>query len=229
MSKINIITPVYNEFDTIQPFITSLKNYINSQNADDCFHIIVVDDGSAPSFKTHLKELQVQHNFHLISLQLNQGQQIALIKGLQASRADAYITMDSDFQDPIEYIGALVYKWKQGYDVVNMVRESRSQDSFFKKAFARVFYYFFHLLSFGNNKIDSGDYRLIDHSVVKKLLIKKSQRHYLRAELNWLSNNSFDLKYARPARKYGRSKYTFYKSLKLAYSALLVRLEYKLK
>ena len=55
----------------------------------------------------------------------NFGHQIAVTAGLDYSRGDAVVIIDSDLQDPPEVIAELIAKWREGYEVVYAVRAER--------------------------------------------------------------------------------------------------------
>ena len=50
------------------------------------------------------------------------------------ARGSAVILIDADLQDPPELMGDMVRVWQQGADVVNMKRNSRQGESWFKKS-----------------------------------------------------------------------------------------------
>jgi glycosyltransferase involved in cell wall biosynthesis len=52
---------------------------------------------------------------------------IAVTAGLDYSRGQAVVMMDSDLQDPPEIILEMINKWREGYEVVYAKREERDR------------------------------------------------------------------------------------------------------
>ena len=69
----------------------------------------------------------------------NFGHQPAVSAGLEHASGDAVAVIDADLQDPPEVILRLVEKWREGYDVVNAVREKRKEGV--AKRFAYALFY----------------------------------------------------------------------------------------
>src|SRR5262249_51065841 len=61
------------------------------------------------------------------------GHQAALIAGIDHSRADAVVMLDSDLQHPPELISRLVALWEQGADIVQAVRQDGPQTGTLKR------------------------------------------------------------------------------------------------
>ena len=65
--------------------------------------------------------------------------------------------IDADLQDPPEVILRLVEKWREGYDVVNAVREKRKEGLAKRFAYA-LFYKVYRRLASIDVPLDSGDF-----------------------------------------------------------------------
>ena len=68
----------------------------------------------------------------VINLSRNCGKEVALTAGLDFSQGSAVVPIDADLQDPLELIGDLMAKWREGYDVVFATRRSRQGESWLK-------------------------------------------------------------------------------------------------
>lgn len=62
-----------------------------------------------------------------------------MIAGIDHSKSDVIICMDSDLQHPPAMIGRMLEKYKEGFDVVNMVRMKREDAGFMKKYLQNYF------------------------------------------------------------------------------------------
>lgn len=100
MKKISIIVPCYNEEDVIELFYKELKNILDTiKNYTN--EILFVDDGSKDRTIQILKEIKVKdNNIRIISFSRNFGKESAMLAGLQASKGDYIVVMDSDLQHP---------------------------------------------------------------------------------------------------------------------------------
>ena len=131
MSKIiSIVSPVYNEEGNIKYFYLELKKILDILNYD--YELIFVNDGSKDNSLVYLIELaQLDRKVKIINLSRNFGHQLAITAGLDNSKGDCLIILDSDMQDPPFVIKDLLSKWEEGFQIVNAKRRSR-QDGFFK-------------------------------------------------------------------------------------------------
>ena len=74
--------------------------------------------------------------------------------------------IDADLQDPPEVILEMLAKWREGYEVVYAVREEREGENWFKLLTATVFYRLIYRITDVDIPLDTGDFRLMDRSVV---------------------------------------------------------------
>jgi glycosyltransferase involved in cell wall biosynthesis len=99
-------------------------------------------------------------------LSRNFGKEAALSAGSTTPRPSV-VPMDVDLQDPPEVIGAMLDKWREGYEVVYGVRRNRSTDSLPKRLTADLYYRAHNYLSDDKIPEHAGDFRLLDRSVVE--------------------------------------------------------------
>lgn len=219
MSKmISIVSPVYNEEGNIKVFYLELKKILDPFDYD--YELIFVNDGSKDNSLVYLVELaQSDHRVKIISLSRNFGHQLAITAGLDYSKGDCLIILDSDMQDPPLVIRELLSKWEDGYQIVNAKRRSR-QDGFFKNLSAKIFYKF--LNSILTNKIPEnvGDYRLLDKKAVNILQNIKEKDRYLRGLSTWIGFKQTEVLFDREKRYSGKTHYPFSKMISLAMNAI---------
>jgi len=219
MSKmISIVSPVYNEEGNIKVFYLELKKILDLFDYD--YELIFVNDGSKDNSLVYLVELaQSDHRVKIISLSRNFGHQLAITAGLDYSKGDCLIILDSDMQDPPLVIRELLSKWEDGYQIVNAKRRSR-QDGFFKNLSAKIFYKF--LNSILTNKIPEnvGDYRLLDKKAVNILQNIKEKDRYLRGLSTWIGFKQTEVLFDREKRYSGKTHYPFSKMISLAMNAI---------
>jgi dolichol-phosphate mannosyltransferase len=150
----------------------------------------------------------------------NFGHQVAVTAGLDYSRGDAVVIIDADLQDPPELILEMIKKWKEGYEVVYAVRAEREGESWFKLWTASFFYRLIYRITDVKIPLDTGDFRLMDRSVVEVMNSMRERHRFLRGMSAWVGFKQVGVEYKRAARKAGETKYPFRKMLRLALNAI---------
>jgi polyisoprenyl-phosphate glycosyltransferase len=213
VKKINIVIPIYNEEQNI---IKIFKDII-ALDLEYGLEIIFVNDGSTDDSLQIIKKLSEEHSYvKYISFSRNFGHQIALSAGLDFSDGDFVITMDADFQHPVKHIPDMIKKYKDGFNIVQMVKKNQGKRNFFIKIYTFLFYYLFRKFSDINISNNVSDFRLIDKSVNNELKRFIEKERFLRGLVQWVGFNYTELEYIPEERRYGYSKYNFFKLLKLA-------------
>ena len=150
----------------------------------------------------------------------NFGHQLAVTAGLDYSRGQAVVIIDSDLQDPPEIIPNLITRWREGYEVVYAVRAERTGESWFKLATAKLFYRMIYRITDVDIPIDTGDFRLLDRKVVDVLTHMRERHRFLRGMAAWVGFKQIGVPYKREARFAGETKYPLRKMLKFANDAI---------
>jgi glycosyltransferase involved in cell wall biosynthesis len=219
---LTIVVPCYNEEevfpDTVFQLTNMLKSLIQEQLISESSNLLFVDDGSCD------KTWDLIHDAYSktplirgIKLACNAGHQNALFAGLLAAKdyADCVISIDADLQDDIEVIREFVKKYREGYDVVFGVRDSRDTDNFFKRNTACAFYAFMRKL--GVNLVPHhADFRLMSKRSLIELARYEETNLFLRGIVPTLGFPSTQVFYDRLKRTAGESKYPIKKMLALA-------------
>lgn len=214
-----LVIPCYNEHEVLPETSKQLKNKLGmlistgkiSPNSRICF----INDGSSDNTWQIIADLHEQNKiFSGICLSRNRGHQNALLAGLMTVKdfCDFTISLDSDLQDDVNCIDAMVDKFYGGYDIIYGVRKKRDTDSFLKKITAEGFYKF---ISFMGAQIvyNHSDYRMMSNRAVEGLAEFKEVNLFLRGMVPMLGFNSDKVYYDRLERCAGESKYPFKKML----------------
>ena len=210
----SVVIPVFNEEENLELLYRRLFKVL--QNLCEDYEIIFVDDGSTDnSLKIMRKLRKINERVKIISFSRNFGHQIAITAGIDYASGRAVIVMDADLQDPPEVIPRLVEKWREGYDTVYAIRESR-KDPILKRTIAFVFYRLFQRMSDVDIPVDAGDFRLMSRRVVDILKTMPERNRYLRGLASWVGFNQARVRYARDERYAGQRKYTLWKSASLS-------------
>ncbi len=185
------------------------------------WELLIVDDGSKDN-TTEILRFLCRKDPHIrpVIFARNFGHQLAVTAGLDFSRGDAVVIIDSDLQDPPSVIRDLIEKWREGYEVVYAVRTTREGESWFKLLTASVFYRLIYKITDVDIPLDTGDFRLLDRKVVNVLNNMRERHRFLRGMSVWVGFRQVGVAYKRHARFAGETKYPLKKMLKFAGDAI---------
>jgi dolichol-phosphate mannosyltransferase len=217
---LSVIVPCFNEEEVIEHTNERLARALGEITPD--FEIIYVDDGSKDRTAELLHRIQAASpQVRVIRLSRNFGHQIAVTAGVEYARGEAVVLIDADLQDPPEVIADMVAKWREGYHVVYGQRVDRPGETKFKLWTAKMFYRFINRLSEVPIPLDTGDFRLMDRSVVDALGRMREKHRLLRAMTSWVGFRQVAVPYSRAERFAGTSKYPLRKMLVLAIDGIV--------
>lgn len=215
----SIVVPVYNEVDSLPELHTQLTAVMDTMG--EPWELILIDDGSTDGSTDIMRTLATEDKrVRPVIFARNFGHQIAITAGLDYSRGKAVVIMDADLQDPPEVILSLVEKWNDGYEVVYAVREEREGETWFKKLTASFFYRLINRITDVNIPLDTGDFRLLDRSVVNTLNRMRERHRFPRGMAAWVGFRQVGVPYKRAMRFAGETKYPLSKMLRLALNAI---------
>ncbi len=215
MKDISVVVPIFNEEETIPELYRRLKESV--LQVSESHELIFVNDGSKDNSLLELIKLtETDPSVFYINFSRNFGHQIAVTAGLDHTHGKAVVIIDGDLQDPPELIPELYSKHKEGFEVVYAQREKRLGESAFKRFTAKMFYRTLKRLTSIDIPVDTGDFRLIDHKVVKYLRQMPEKNKFIRGQVAWLGFRQTAVTFKRDKRQYGETGYPFSKMLKFA-------------
>ncbi|MGP9798545.1 glycosyltransferase family 2 protein [Halomonas sp. 86] len=216
---LSLIVPVYNEEESIAPFITAIDKDLQGLDID--LEILFIDDGSTDlTCQEIAKAAENDNRVRCLKLSRNFGKEAAMTAGLDHAKGDAVVPMDVDLQDPPALINEFVYLWREGYDTVYGMRASRKEDGRSKRATAGLFYHIFNKLSHISIPPNTGDYRLLSRRVVNAIRQMPERNRFMKAMFAWPGYPSIGVEYDRPARHAGETKWNYWKLWNFALDGL---------
>ena len=221
MKKIRIILPIFNEGETVQKFYNELKQAI-LKISNYQIKILFVLDKSLDDTEDKLEEI-INNDKACEALIMSSrfGHQECLYAGIEHSQDfDAVITMDADFQHPIESITDMLNAYEKNFNIVNMLRYNNDKSSFFKKLGTSLFYNLAKIFDLKNLKKNSAEFRLLDQKVIKSLMKHQEKDLFLRGIVSNLGYNQEYIDYDYKERKFGSTKYNARSLIYLAINAL---------
>ena len=212
---VSIIVPAYNEELNLETFYTAVSHQLDE--LDYYWEILFVNDGSRDQSLEILHELNRRDSrVKAIHFSRNFGNQMAITAGLEHAIGDVVIVMDADLQQPPEMIPKLLDLWKQGFHVVNTIRNYGEEIGWFKKFSSSMFYRIMNLLSKVRIEPGVSDFRLMDRRVVNILNNMPEQSRFIRAQIAWLGFRQTTISYQCNKRNAGNPSFSTMKLLVLA-------------
>jgi len=213
--EISVVIPMHNEEGALPRLFARLTPCLEQVTQD--YEIICVNDGSRDGTYAALQAFQRDdRRIKLISLSRNFGKEIALTAGLDHAAGAAVIPIDADLQDPPELIPALVEQWKKGYKVVLATRKSRPGDSWFKRKSAEWFYKAMNSMSTVPLPPNTGDFRLMDRTVVEAVRRMPERMRFMKGVFAWVGFSTTAIYFDREARVAGTTTWNYWKLWKFA-------------
>jgi polyisoprenyl-phosphate glycosyltransferase len=220
LPKYSLIIPIYNEQETISEMYRRVKAVMDRLDGET--ELVLINDGSRDKSLSMMRELHQQDKrVCYLSFARNFGHQIAVTAGLNFVRGKVIVILDADLQDPPELIPDMLEKWRQGYQVVYAQRTKRRKETWSKRFMAYSFYRILKSLADVDIPTDTGDFCLMDRSVVDLLNQMPERNRYIRGLRSWVGFQQTAIQFERDPRFAGDVKYTFRKSLSLAVNSLV--------
>lgn len=218
---VSIVVPCYNEEDVLGEFYDRVTS-VAASLPEYAFEFLFVDDGSQDRTCQILQSLATEDDrVKVLSFSKNFGHQNAITAGLDHCVGDYVIVLDADLQDPPESIPAILERLAAGFDLVHMVRNDRTTDTFAKRFTARLFYVFMKRFAIADLPENSGDFKGFNRNVLTAISQYREQVRFLRGLFANLGFTQTEIPYKRDARYAGETKYPWRKVLRFATDAVL--------
>lgn len=214
-ARLSIVTPFYNEGAEVSRFLDRLTAVLAAIDLD--WNVVCINDGSSDDTITHLIAAHERDpRIKVLDLSRNFGKEYALTAGLDHTGDDVVVLMDSDLQHPPEMLPAMIGKWREGFEVVYMVRQMRGNVGLLGKLGRRFFYLVFRLASDVRLPPEAGDFRLLDPVVVAAIRRLPERTRFMKGIYHWVGFRQAGLAYDEGVRKEGRSRWGFWRLTALA-------------
>jgi len=222
MSKIKILIPVYNDWQSVFKLLENIDLEVSRLEGE--FSIIIVNDASSesrPKFSAHLDSLK---SIQIINMKENRGHARCNAVGLkyinEKENFDHVIPMDGDGEDRPEELNLLIKKIKDYPDlVVTANRVKRSEGFLFKFCYLSHKYL---TLIFTGQTIKYGNYTCLPKSIVSELVNEPATWNSFSGSLAKIAKNRKSISSERGLRYFGPSKMSFVNLLKHSLSIVTV-------
>ena len=219
---VSVIIPCFNEETVLRDTYRRVSSVLCHQ-PDFEHELLFVDDGSSDSTPRILQELaQRDPRVRWLRFSRNFGHQPALSAGIRHCRGDVAAIIDADLQDPPEVIPAMIQQLATTKsNVVYGVRRKRKAETLFKRVSASLFYRVLSTLSEVPLPVNTGDFRVIDRTIINEFNALGENNKYVRGLISWMGFRQTPFLYDRDPRYAGAPKYNLKKSIRLASTGML--------
>ena len=145
-----------------------------------------------------------------------------MIAGIDYACGDYIVCMDADLQHPPSILKDIIFKFNEGYDIINMIRTSNTDAGLIKNITSSIFYSGINLLSKNKLEKNASDFFAISKKVAN--VLRKDYREKVRFLRGYVQNIGFkktSLPYVAQKRVAGHSKYSLHKLLKFSMDTIL--------
>lgn len=220
ITKISIVTPIYNEEDNLQALFSEIKNMVEKQQGFN-WEWVAVDDHSSDMSRQILRDLSSQNEqVRYLRLSKNYGSHIAIAAGIAHASGDCIAVIASDLQDDPNEIERLIRHWQDGYQIVWLTR--RLSGDYSPDAFGRIWYWIIrHLQGLENTPATGSDAFLIDKTVSQALQKNNVRNVSIPLLIRSLGFRQINLEYNKKFRIAGTSNWSMTKKFLHVFNTLL--------
>lgn len=215
---ISCVVPAYNEAANLPRLIEQLSAQLSQLSP--IWEIILIDDGSTDQTRSVLADYQALPGLVVLHFSRNFGKEAALSAGLDRARGDICFMLDADLQHPVELMPRMFQAWRDGAQMVYLVRENRDDEPFWKRWGSMLLY---RLINFGSPvhvPEDAGDFRLLDRRVVHALRALPERNRFMKGLYAWVGFRTLALPYTPAVRLHGKSHFSGRRLMNLALTGL---------
>lgn len=211
--KVSVVIPVLNEALNLPELLRRL--FATLEGLELPFEVIIIDDGSTDGSLELVREAQRERpQLRSVAFVRNFGQHAAVMAGFEAARGEWVVTLDADLQNPPEEVAKIVEAMRDGYDLVNTVRQGRD-DPLFRRVASKMV----NGLARRASGIRLNDFgcmlRGYHRDVTRPMIRRREFGTFLPALAMLYARNPVEIPVAHAARNEGESKYSFFKLFRL--------------
>ncbi len=216
---LSVVIPVYNDQEVLPELYARLKPVLDSIH--EAYEVILVDDGSKDKSWHEITEICNRDNkFVGIKLSRNFGQQNSISAGLDHTRGEIIVLMDSDLQDRPEDIPLLIDSLIKHNVSMAIAQWTHREDSSFKKSVSNLFFHVSDKITDIHIKPRLGIFRAMRKCIIDELKNFPEKTSTTISLLYYIGNNYVCVPLKRDARFAGVSGYNLSKMLSLTFTRI---------
>lgn len=218
-SFFSIIIPVRDEAKNLPFLFREIKEALKGES----YEVVVVDDGSSDlSGEVGLKEIEKLGVLgKVIFLKSGYGKGPALKAGIEAAGGEILVMIDADLQDNPEDIKKMIEKIEKGDDMVVGWRKKR-KDKLSTVYSSRVFNFFVRLFTGTRLHDINCGLKAFKREIGEKVEIYRGMYRFLPVFALWKGYKVCEIEVNHRKRRFGKSKYSFWKVIDGIFDLFLV-------
>lgn len=206
---ISIVSGCRNERENLKELVNRIETNLGKAAETD-YEIIFIDNASTDGSQEVLRELARSHPFVKVILNTrNFGHIRSPYHAILEGRGDAVIYLASDLQEPPEVIPELLFKWKEGAEVVAAVKSESAESPLFFMV-RRFYYWLLQELADVQTIPNFTGFGLYSRRVIDYCRQLHDPYPYFRGLISEIGLPVSIVKYRQPKRVRGFSKNNFY-------------------
>lgn len=200
---LSVVLPIYNEEESLPELMKELYAVCNALNKN--YEIIFVNDCSTDkTYEMLCQYAEKDKRIKVIRFSRNFRHQAAISAGLDASKGQVVVTMDSDLQHPPQMIPEFIKQAEAGFDIVIGERIAVEQRSFLREVIGRLVYKFLSITT-GLEFKNVGDFALYKRRVIDVIKNLPEREKFFRGLAQWVGFRKKYVPYTIRARKFGQA------------------------
>lgn len=216
---LSVVMPVYREGSHIGTVLGAVRDAL--AEADVSYEFVLIDDGSPDDTWIVLNEqAKAFPMLRAARLSRNFGKDAALCAGMEMARGDAVVVMDGDGQHPPSLLPEMVRTWREtGADIVEAMKITRGEETFFSRLSAGLFYLIWNKLS-GFELKGASDYKLLNRRAVNAYLQMEERNVFFRGMTAWLGFRRVQIPFEVAVRAGGQTGWSTLRRIGLALTGI---------
>ncbi|MFD1485486.1 glycosyltransferase family 2 protein [Lacticaseibacillus baoqingensis] len=204
-----IIIPCHNEEENIAVFYHAVQKALAPLPAYQPL-FWYINDGSTDHTLMAIQQLQqADKDVHYIDFSRGFGKEAGMYAGLQNAKADLYVIMDADLQDPPEMLPEMLAGIADGYEMVGAARVDRTGEPILRSFFSNLFYKLMKRISQADIVPGARDFRVMTPRYVDAVLSLSEHNRFSKGIFGWIGFKSKYLPYKNVERQYGQTSWSF--------------------
>lgn len=219
---LSVMLPVYNEEESLELQYKAVIEAVKKLNKT--YEIIFVDDGSTDKSPELLKMIaKKDKNVKIVLFRRNFGQTAAMAAGIDYSKGEVIVFMDSDLQNEPEDIVNLLNKIDEGYDVVSGWRNKRQDKWLSRKLPSKIANRLISKVT-GVPLHDLGcSLKAYRGEILRQVNLYGEMHRFIPVHASWIGANITEIPVGHHARQFGQSKYGIKRTFKVILDLITVK------
>ena len=207
---LDVVAPFLNEAQSASAFAGLLDKLeaAVSQRFGMSMHKILVDDGSSDVSVARFSQA-LSGSWEIVRLSRNFGKEVAVLAGLDQSRGDMVLIMDSDLQHSMDISLKMITELVDDPEIdVVYAQNDRREASWRRSQLARLFYSLINSSQRFDIPENAGDFRVMRGSVARAIATLRDKRRFNKGLFAWAGFRQKAIPYSPENRASGTSKWS---------------------